>query len=131
MSAGQHGLHIGIHVGLAFCILFARVRLNVDCCDSQDDVGATLECLPGAEDARPNGHASSSPPVPQQSTAGTKKKRHRMPKEKEKEVGDGRKIASSQPNIVCCQTVDCYLVSNFNISMNPTLTDRCRDLQAD
>lgn len=52
----------------------------------EDDVGATLECLPGAEDARPNGHVSSSPPMPQQATAGTKKKRHRIPKEKEKET---------------------------------------------
>ncbi|XP_012678347.1 TCF3 fusion partner [Clupea harengus] len=51
----------------------------------EDDVGATLECLPGAEDDRPNGHASSSPSLPQ-CTAGTKKKRHRIPKEKEKEA---------------------------------------------
>ncbi|XP_062394476.1 TCF3 fusion partner [Sardina pilchardus] len=51
----------------------------------EDDVGATLECLPGAEDVKPNGHASS-PSMPQQSTAGTKKKRHRIPKEKEKEA---------------------------------------------
>ncbi|KAL2084775.1 hypothetical protein ACEWY4_020293 [Coilia grayii] len=52
----------------------------------EDDVGAALECLPGADDDRPNGHASSSPSMPQQSTVGTKKKRHRIPKEKEKEA---------------------------------------------
>lgn len=75
-------------MGLVVCIMFAKVGVNVGCCccDSQDDVGATLECLPGADDARPNGHASSPPSMPQQSTAGTKKRRHRIPKEKEKEV---------------------------------------------
>lgn len=49
----------------------------------EDDVASALEFLPGADDDRPNGHASSSPSVPQQST---KKKRHRVPKKEEKEA---------------------------------------------
>ncbi|XP_048881754.1 TCF3 fusion partner isoform X1 [Brienomyrus brachyistius] len=52
----------------------------------EDEGGGHLESLPGAEDNRPNGFAGSSPSVPLQSAVGPKKKRHRVPKEKEREA---------------------------------------------
>lgn len=65
----------------------------------QDEGGGHLESLPGGEDNRPNGFAGSSPSIPLQSAVGPKKKRHRVPKEKEREApvrdSRGREAPSS------------------------------------
>lgn len=47
----------------------------------QEESGAHLDIGPGAEDDRLNDLPSSSPPVPFQSTVGSKKKRYRVPKQ--------------------------------------------------
>ncbi|XP_028836656.1 TCF3 fusion partner [Denticeps clupeoides] len=52
----------------------------------EDEAGAVLDSTPGADDDRPNGYAGSSPSVPPQPTGGPKKKRHRIPKEKERDT---------------------------------------------
>ncbi|KAJ8287868.1 hypothetical protein COCON_G00005270 [Conger conger] len=52
----------------------------------EDDGGAHLDSFPGGEDDRPNGLPGSSPSVLLQSAVGTKKKRHRIPKERERDA---------------------------------------------
>ncbi|XP_018592118.1 TCF3 fusion partner [Scleropages formosus] len=52
----------------------------------EDEAGGPADSSLGADDDRPNGMPGSSPLAPLQSAVGPKKKRHRVPKERERDT---------------------------------------------